>query len=184
MDIKGYFKDFFKTRWVGWYICLCTVPLILIGNIIYRVGYADMNMQRFFSASAYAVAYVTIVLCIAVSFVRPVEKWAPLIVFALTLCSFCLFVNGSFMYLSSVFFGGLTAEAFASLNPSFTATIIFQALTVIAALVALFVPHEKKAKNTVARAISENTENIEIAEETTEPAETVNATVVGEITEG
>lgn len=148
MDIKNYFKNFFGTRRIGWYLCLCTVPLLLVGNIIYRVGYADMDMQRFFSPSAYAVMYIAAALCVAVSFVRPVEKWAPLVMFALTLCSFCLFVNGTYMYLSSVFFAGLTAEAFSSLNAGFTATVIFQFLTMIIALVALFLPHEKKQKTT------------------------------------
>jgi uncharacterized membrane protein YvlD (DUF360 family) len=168
MNIKEYFKNFFKTRRIGWYLCLCAVPLMLIGNIIYRVSYSDMDMQRFFSVEAYAVLYAAIVLVSAISLLEPVEKWAPIAAFALTLCSFCLFVNGTYMYLSSVFFGGVTAEALASLNAGFVATIVFQFLAMIVSLVALFLPHEKKQKTDDGIKESADTVKATVGEETAE----------------
>lgn len=172
MDIKNYFKNFFKSRRIGWYICLGSAPLLLVTAVIYRLGYSGMDMQRFFSVPSYVVLYITMLLCVTLSVVRPVEKWTPLAVFALTLCSFCLFANGTYMYLSSVFFAGVTAEALASLNVGFTATVILQFVIMIVALVALFLPHDKK-QNTAA----EPTGRI------VEPAEGVKAAAGDDTTE-
>ena len=67
-----------------------------------------------------------------------------------------------------MFFGGVTAEALASLNAGFVATIVFQFLAMIVSLVALFLPHEKKQKTDDGIKESADTVKATVGEETAE----------------
>lgn len=146
MDVKGYFKDFFKTRWVGWYIHWASLALMLVVAIVYGVVYSDMSMQRYFSSAAFAVIFVAFAAGVVLAFVRPATKWAPLVVFGLLLCSFCLFVNGTYMIVSTAFFAGVNAAAFAALDKGFVMTVVFYLIPMIVCIVALFVKHERTPK--------------------------------------
>jgi hypothetical protein len=68
------------------------------------------------------------------------------VLFAAEFYAFCQFIDGTYLYLSSVFFGGITAEALASLNIGFVVSAAMFLAVILLSLVATFLKNGKERK--------------------------------------
>ena len=117
--IKEFFKEFFETRTVGFYIMLAAAVLALVQDIIYISYYQSSNLLRYYSQPAFIIPIFAVVACLALSMFKVTHKWAPLVLYGLELCAFCLFVEGTYMYLTQALFGGFSIGAIFRLSPGF-----------------------------------------------------------------
>lgn len=145
--IKDFFKEFFKTRTVGFYIMIAAIVLALVENIIYVSFYKSVELLRYYSATAFTLPFIAIIACLALSMFKITHKWAPIVLFGLELCAFCLFIDSTYMYLASAFYGGISAAAIASLSPGFLTCVIFYILILILSIVAIFMKGRKELQS-------------------------------------
>jgi hypothetical protein len=142
-----YFKDFFKTRAVGFWLFLLSAVLASAGSGVYYYFYHDDSMLRYFSQQAFLLPLIASAGTILLSLIRPLSKWAPLVLFSAEFYAFCQFINGTYLYLSSVFFGGITAEALSSLNMGFIVSVAVFLAVILLSLVATFLKNGKERKS-------------------------------------
>ena len=154
--ITEFFKEFFKTRTVGYYIMIATAILALVENIIYVVYYHGIDLLRYYSQTAFILPFFAVVACVALSMFKVTHKWAPLALFGIELCAFVLFIDSTYMYLSSAFYGGISAEAISDLNSGFLACVILYVVILALSIAAVFMKGRKEPRETA---------NVELAEE-------------------
>lgn len=153
--VKDFFKEFFKTRTVGYYIMIATLVLALVENIIYVSFYKGAELSRYYSPAAFAVPFIAIIACLALSMFKQTYEWAPIVFFGLEVCAFCLFVNGTYMYLTSALFGGFNMSALLSLSPGLWTCAVFYIAILILGVVVTFLKGRKESPYRIA-ACSEN----------------------------
>lgn len=143
--------NFIKTRRAGFWVMVGAMVVALIEAIVYGSTYLDplSGLSGYFSAAALALPFAGIVVALAASVFRPTREWAPVVLFAFEFASFGTFITGTYMYLSEVFYAGITAEAFAALNKGFTASVALYLIAFIASITAIFLKQgaEQKSAN-------------------------------------
>ena len=150
--LATYFKDFFKSRAVGYWIFIGTAVLAVVGSAVYYALFRDISLLRYYSPSAAIIPVAVGIVSIVLSLVRPLSRWMPVMLFIAEFCSLCQFANGSYMYLSSIFYGGVTAEALASIGAGYSVPVFIFLVVCILCVVTAFLRHEKPAKEVQAAA--------------------------------
>ena len=135
MNVKEYFAD----KKYGFYVLLSSMLLSLITMIVYA---ASFGRTRYMSWAAFAVLLVGIVLA-AVLIVFKFQRFAPALMFVVTLVALMLFIYYIYFFVSSV----MTGIQFSGFPPEFFATVIFFALSLVTSIVSIFTPlTDKKDK--------------------------------------
>ena len=143
---KGYFGRFVRTRAAGFYLTAVTVILAIVQMIVYQATYGAGNskLSVYYAPEAIILSVVAVVLCIAMMLCKWTDPWAPLVLFALEFWSFLMFASGTYLYLTEVFYAGVTAEAFGILEGGFTLSVILYVAILLCSIVALFMRQSKK----------------------------------------
>lgn len=136
--IKQFFLDFFKTRGAGFYVMLAAAVIALTETILYGVYYQSAEMVRYYSQPAFLIPFFAVVGCLALSLFRVTAKWAPLVLYGLELCAFCLFIDSTYLYLSSAFYGGISASAIFGLSPGFLLGVLFYVIVFALSIASVF----------------------------------------------
>lgn len=137
---------FFKAKAAGFWMFILAAVLALVESGLYFYFYNGDVLLRYYVAEAALIPLAGVAASLLVAAIKPIGKWAPFVLFAAEMMAFCVFVNGTYMYLSSIFFGGISMEAFASIDIGFTACVgLFLAVLLLSA-VALFMKQEKVPK--------------------------------------
>ncbi len=140
-------RKFFKTRAVGFYLLIAAALLALAADFVYFHFYhSDAQLVRYYTASAFAVPFIAVAASAVLALFRVTERWAGLVFFGLELCAFMLFVNGTYMYLSSAFYSGFNMDAVLALSPGFLATAVLYVVILIAGAVLTFMRMRKKER--------------------------------------
>lgn len=142
--ITKFFKEFLKTRTVGYYLMIAAAILALVENIIYVSYYQSVNLLRYYSQTAFILPFVAIVACLALSMFKVTHKWAPLALYGIELCAFVLFIDSTYMYLSSAFYGGISASAIFGLSPGFLCSVVFYVVILALSMAAIFMKGRKE----------------------------------------
>lgn len=123
-------KNTVLTKRAGFFVALAAVALSLAEAIVYAVSYTDTD---YYSVWGIVLPVLGAALFLLLSLFRVTTPYAPAVLFAFDLAAFAAYVNAVYMYLTEVFYGGLTAEAFAALSPEFVAcTVMYLASFIIA----------------------------------------------------
>ena len=77
------------------------------------------------------------------SWIKPLSKWAPLVLFIGEFFAFFAFIEASVLYLSSNFFGGVTMEAIMGMRFGYLFTVITYVLIFIVSGIAVFLKNAK-----------------------------------------
>lgn len=130
-------KKFFIERRAGFYVSAAAVLAVIAGAFVYLAVYNGTPYMSwmvfvlpFISAAAFAV------LC---SFGKT-ETTAPVLCAVLNFISFLIYIHAVYLYLSEVFFGGITAEAFSRMDPGFVSTAMLYFFSAVLGNVGLYLP--------------------------------------------
>lgn len=136
----------FKSKRVGFYLGLIGIILLLVASIIYTIGYAsDPEVSKYYNFGALFVAIIASLGFIGLSLFKRTERFAVLPAWFLSLLSFLLFILGSYMYLSEVFYSGITEESLANLRIDYVVITIFYLLSCVILNVAVFNKQSKES---------------------------------------
>lgn len=143
-------KAFLLEKRYGFYVCAATAFLSVIAAVVYGVYGASPSGAPYFSWVALLVLLAGAAGFFAADAFRATRRYAPAILAAGGFIAFLCFINDGFCYFSVVFYSGVNAEAFASMNGGFAASLILFLLVFLTGSVALYLPQEKKTEEEVA----------------------------------
>ena len=146
----NYFKTFFKSRSVGYWLFVCAAILAAVGSGVYYGMYRDISLLRYYTPGPAIIPLAVSLTALVLSLIRPLSGWMPAALFVAEFYSLCMYIDGSYMYLSSIFYGGVTADAIASISIGFILPIVFFLIVSVLSAVAMFMRSEKKDKLLVA----------------------------------
>ena len=139
----NFFKEFLKTRTVGYYIMIAAAVLALVENIIYVSYYQSVNLLRYYSQTAFILPFIAVVACVALSMFKITHKLAPVVLYGIELYAFVLFMDSTYMYLSSAFYGGISASVIFQLSPGFLLSVALYVIILVLSMMAVFMKGRK-----------------------------------------
>lgn len=113
--------QFFKSRGVGFYVSAAGALLALIVSFVYLGGYVSsvyMSWWVFLLPLLSALGFA------AMSAFRLTERLAPVAVALLNFIAFLVFASATYLYLTQVFYAGVSADAFKNMDPCFLVSAI------------------------------------------------------------
>lgn len=136
--------NFFKRKSPMFYIGLAGAIMSFISAFIYLFSYKG---TRYFDSSALVFAVVACILYIALSILSITSGLASPIMALFSMLSFCKYVYATYMYLSEVFYHGVTLESIRMMNPAYVICIIGFLIPMLIGIVGFFVKQEWHKNN-------------------------------------
>lgn len=128
--------NFFKTRRVGFYLSCVSALLLFCQSFIYLSGFGS-DVEKM-SWAAFALSLCGAVLFSALSVSKYTSSYASPALALFSFIAFLQFISRQIIYLSDVFYGGVTSSAIASLNGSFVACAVILILCISLAVAGIF----------------------------------------------
>lgn len=133
--------QFFNKRTIrGFYLPLVGSLLSLAASIIYLSAYTGTN---YFNIAAFLLPLFSALGFIGLILFPITEKYASLCLELLSFLGFLFFLHASYLYLSTVFYDGVTLQAIKSINPCFVLTILFELIAIVFGNIGIYVSPRK-----------------------------------------
>ena len=140
---KVYYKNYIQTRWIGFYALVAAVVLTLIIPFVYKSGFEITN---YYSGTAFALPFLSLI-ALVLAACKYTERYAPVALFIIILISFLVFIETSYMYLTSAFFGGITGNILKQAGFPYSFCTIAHLVGLILSGVAVFAKPAREVKN-------------------------------------
>ena len=127
-------KQFFKMRWIGFYLLLPVVVLSLVVPIVYMDGFLK---TEYFSLWVVVLSFVAIS-TLTMAFFKPTARYTPIAMFSMELAGLLVFVKTSYMHLTTAFFGGINGNVLVQAGFSFSFCAIAYVLNIAICIAAMF----------------------------------------------
>lgn len=101
---------------------LFAVIAALVGIAAAVIYYRSYGETQYYDKIAALLPFVGAALFVVLWCIRPTANFAPAVLFACVFAAFLVYVHAVYMYLSEVFYSGITSEAIASIAPEFIFT--------------------------------------------------------------
>lgn len=128
---------YLKTRTVGFWLSLAAALIVAAQAFVYVAAFGN-DVEKM-SWAAFALSLVGSVAFFGLSVSRYTSSYAPAVLAACAFTAFLQFISKQIIYLSDVFYGGVTASAIASLNGSFVACLVLLILGTGLATAGIFI---------------------------------------------
>lgn len=134
--------NFLKTRTVGFWLTCAAALLVFVQAFVYLDEFSN-DVEKM-SWAAFALSLCGVAAFAGLSVSRHTAPYAPAALAVCAFVAFLQFVSGQIIYLSDVFYGGVTASAIASLNGAFVACAVLLILSTGLAVAGIFTRQRKK----------------------------------------
>ena len=122
----------FASRWVGFYLL---IP-VEIATFIYAFVYGGEFMGGFYGSTAVMTLTIITLLAFVLACFRPTARFAPIVMFATQLITLGIFIETSYMYLSSPFFNGIQGNVLVQAGFPYSYCVLCSVLCIIITAVA------------------------------------------------
>ena len=138
------FAQFFKNRTIrGFYLPCVAALLSLIASIIYIAGYMGSS---YYNILPFLFPLIGAVLFFGLIFFKLTERFAALVNEIFTFLGFLFFIRYVYLYLSTVFYDGISLQAIANISPVFTCVLLFELIAIVLANFGLYIAPRKEEK--------------------------------------
>ena len=138
------FAQFFKNRTIrGFYLPCVAALLSLIASIIYISGYMGSS---YYNILPFLFPLIGAVLFFGLIFFKLTERFAALVNEIFTFLGFLFFIRYVYLYLSTVFYDGISLQAIANISPVFTCVLLFELIAIVLANFGLYIAPRKEEK--------------------------------------
>ena len=138
------FAQFFKNRTIrGFYLPCVAALLSLIASIIYIAGYMGSS---YYNILPFLFPLIGAVLFFGLIFFKPTERFAALANEIFTFLGFLFFIRYVYLYLSTVFYDGISLQAIANISPVFICVLLFELIAIVLANFGLYIAPRKEEK--------------------------------------
>lgn len=129
---------FFKK--IGFYISLISAGCLVAANMSYRNGFTG-NLLEYNINNVMPVTIIGICAFVALLLFKPTANHAPLALWGGAFASFLVYIQNIYMYFTGIFYNGVSAEAFALIDPVvLTSTLLF-VIAFVTANIAIYCKH-------------------------------------------
>lgn len=129
---------FFKR--IGFYVSLISAICLVAANVSYTNGFTG-NLLEYNINNVMPVTLVGVIGFAALLLFRPTANYAPLVLWGGAFVSLLVYVQNIYMYFTGIFYNGISAEAFALIDPVvWTSTLLF-AISFISANISMYMKH-------------------------------------------
>lgn len=109
----------------GFYISLVAIAALLAGAFSYTNGFTD-HLLEYNAQNVLQIAFITVAVYVVMAFIGPLANLAPIALFGGVLITLLTYVKNIYMYFTGIFYNGVSAEAFALIDPIvMTSTVLF-----------------------------------------------------------
>lgn len=124
----------------GFYVSLISAICLVAANVSYTNGFTgnllEYNIHNVLPVTAAGIAGFAVLLLF-----KPTSNDAPLVLWGGAFASFLVYIQNIYMYFTGIFYNGVSAEAFALIDPVvLTSTILF-VVSFVTANVAVYCKH-------------------------------------------
>ena len=121
---------FFKK--IGFYLSLFSAICLVAANVSYTSGFVG-NLLEYNMNNVMPVTIVGVCGFVLLLLFKPTANYAPLAMWGGAFASLLVYVKNIYMYFTGIFYNGISAEAFALIDPVvLTSTLLFAGSFVIA----------------------------------------------------
>lgn len=129
---------FFKR--IGFYISLISVICLMAANVSYTNGFTG-NLLEYNINNVMPVTLIGVLGFVLLLLFKPMSNYAPLVLWGGAFVSLLVYVQNIYMYFTGIFYNGISAEAFALIDPAvLTSTLLF-AISFITANISMYMKH-------------------------------------------
>lgn len=140
-------KGFFGSKTAGFYVSAAAVVLSVITLVVYALYGTVGEGGRYFSPVALTFLVLSILAFCGMCIFRITAPWAAFVQAVFLFVSFLIYLYACYRYFTEVFYGGVTAQAFAMMNKYFLASMILYFVSVIVSQVGAQMRQIKKAQS-------------------------------------
>ncbi len=141
--IKKYLNtDCYKN--IGFYFTAVSAVLAFIAGLVYAGAFKKEFLTGYYTAAVVILPIISLVLTILLAAFKPTSGIAPIVSWGMSLIAFLTFAGTSYMYLSGVFYNGVSAEAFKLIDGSYLFIAIALLVSAILGNVALWLKQGEK----------------------------------------
>lgn len=131
----------------GFYISAAAAALGLVGGIVFNTGFSIPAYAEYYSVTPLICAIIGAVAYAAMSVTAFTANLAPKVLFITTLVEFLSFVSCSYMYLSGVFYSGVSLETIQMIDPVYLTSAVTMLLAFVLANVAFWCKQVESEEN-------------------------------------
>lgn len=132
---------------VGFYLSAAAALLCLIAAIVYGVGFKKDALVGYYSVAPTVLLCVGFVLYAGLEAFKATSRFAPKVLWGFVFAGFLAFVSTSYMYLSGIFYNGVSGEAIAMIDPAFMTSAVLLILSCVIGNVAIWFGQTGKEKD-------------------------------------
>ena len=140
--------NFFRERTVrGFYFPLVAAILSLISSIVYISSYLSTS---YYHITAFLFPLLGFIFFVAMSLFKWTKNYAAIALELFTFLGFIFYIRYIYLYLSTVFYDGISMQAIGNLSPSFVIVLLFELTAVVLSNFAIYIPPVKANKEEIA----------------------------------
>ena len=130
--------EFFKR--VGFYISLVSIASLIAGAVSYTLGFTE-NLLEYNASNVLSFSLIAVAAYFVMLIIEPLANYAPVVLFGGVFVSFLMYVNNIYMYFTGIFYNGVSAEAFALIDPIVMISMVCFVVALVASNVAFYFRH-------------------------------------------
>lgn len=129
---------FFKKA--GFYISLVSAVCLIAATVCYITGFTG-NLLEYNLSNVIPAAIAGIVVFVLMLLFRPTANYAPIALWVGAFATLLLYVQNIYMYFTGIFYNGVSAEAFALIDPVVFQSTILYAAAFLTANIAMYLKY-------------------------------------------
>ena len=136
-----FFEFHSKTKIAGFVVTVVAAALALVTAFVYLGGYEGSVYMSWWVVVLLLVSAIATGALIAF---RQTAPYSALVVAVLNFTALLVFIRKTYLYLSEVFYAGISAEAFANIDPSFAFSVVVLPIAAILGNVGIYLLSAKE----------------------------------------
>ena len=139
--MKIFNLDFYKR--VGFYISIVSVASLIAAALSYTYGFTGVLLE-YNASNVMTIALIGVAAFFLLLVFELTSNYAPMVLWAVSFVSLLAYVNNIYMYFTGIFYNGVSAEAFALIDPTVMISTLLFVISFIAGNVAMYLEHSAK----------------------------------------
>lgn len=133
-------NDILRPRSAGFIVSAVSAVFSILAAVVYAVGYHN---TVYMSWTVFALALVGPCVFALLSVFKVTERFAPLAAGILNFATFLLFIRVTYLYLSEVFFAGISLDAISKMNPIYPVCLFSLLVSFVLSNVSVYLRQSK-----------------------------------------
>lgn len=127
-------------RRIGFYFSLASVITLIAAAFSYVNGFTGVLLE-YNSSNVLNIALIGVALFFVLLVIDFTSNYAPLALWIVSFVSLLAYVNNIYMYFTGIFYNGISAEAFALIDPTVMISTVLFVISFVLGNVAMYLNH-------------------------------------------